>query len=113
MKRSWEQLFFRFSDFVSKSDLNKRTYYIASSIPEQVRLIPVLENPEGLFMAGEALDQIWSNFCRGKGTPHTRLFPEVPSSGTPCPAYGCSRCDNYDCIYGDFIRHYWNHPVGD
>jgi hypothetical protein len=98
------------SDFVSKSDFCKRAYNIAPSIPEQVRSIPVLENPDGLFMAGETLDQLWRNFSRGKATAEKRFFEEIPSSGTHCPAYGCNHCDNHDCIYGDFIRLYWNHP---
>jgi len=70
----------------------------------------MLENPEGLLMAGDTLDQIWSNFSRGKATAEKRLFREIPFSGTLCPAYGCNHCDNHDCIYGDFIRLYWNHP---
>jgi hypothetical protein len=61
-------------------------------------------------MAGETLDQIWSNFSRGKAAAAKRLFTETPPYGTHCPAYGCNRCDNDDCIYSDFIRLYWNHP---
>jgi hypothetical protein len=60
-------------------------------------------------MAGETLDQIWSNISRGKATIAKRLFTDS-AYGTHCPAYGCNRCDSDDCIYSDFIRLYWNHP---
>jgi hypothetical protein len=80
------------------------------SIPKQVRYIPLQENPEGLFMAGESLEQVWHDFSHLKafhpGDPRAVLHVY----GTGCPAQGCHMCTDPDCTYADFIRHYWNHP---
>ncbi len=33
--------------------------------------------------------------------------------GAVCPSNGCGSCDLPDCIFSDFIRHYWDCPNGD
>ncbi|MGA2120963.1 MAG: hypothetical protein ABSG49_02830 [Methanoregula sp.] len=72
--------------------------------------IPLLENSEGLFMAGEDLDRILRDLCHWKGDLRTDSRTVLHRYGTVCPAQGCHRCTNSDCPYADFIRQYWRHP---
>jgi hypothetical protein len=74
------------SEFVSKSVFTGRPYKTPVSIPRQVRPIPLLENPEELFIAGEDLDQIWPTFCRGKGDLRMDSWTVPDGVETECSA---------------------------
>jgi len=58
--------------------------------------MPVDNHSDSLFMSGDTLDRIWSNFCKGNGIARKGLFPGNPVYGLSCPAYGCNRCDHRD-----------------
>lgn len=72
--------------------------------------MPLLENSRELFMAGESLDKVWRDYCHMKGDPRIDTRTVLHRYGTVCPAQACHCCTNPDCLYADFIRHYWDHP---
>jgi len=78
-----------------------------------VRIIPVFENPSGLFQAGEDVGRIWENYRNVKGNFHKDSAAVFQRYGTPCPSTGCGHCEFDDCFFSEFIRIYWNSPKGD
>jgi hypothetical protein len=78
-----------------------------------VSRIPLPENTETLFMAGEDLEQVWHDLCLWKGDMRADRRTVFYRYGNVCPAQGCNRCTNPDCSCADFIRRYWNHPRSD
>jgi len=72
--------------------------------------MPLQKKTDGLFMAGESLDQVWRDFCHQKDDlpGNTRMM--FPSYGIRCAAQGCHYCTNTDCLYADFIRNYRDYP---
>jgi hypothetical protein len=99
------------SDFVSKTGFGERAYHIPLyNSPGKVRFISSGTIPTGLRVTGESLVPFPGNFCRMKEQIRKVPFTGVSFGGIYCPGEGCNHCMHEQCIYADFIRHYWMHP---
>ena len=78
----------------------------------QVKTIPVFDNSQGLFQAGEDISRIWENYRNINGNFHKQSVAVFHRYGASCPSAGCGRCERPDCFFSEFIRDYWDCPHG-
>lgn len=76
-------------------------------------MIPVFEGSPGLFQAGKQVGSIWENYRNVKGNFHKQSAAIHHRYGALCPSVGCGHRGIPDSYFSDFIRNYWDCPMGD
>jgi hypothetical protein len=64
----------------------------------------------GLFLKDDAPGFAGSIVYPGESIAREDFSAVNPAFMKACPSYSCNQCDHPGCIFGNFIRHYRNHP---
>jgi hypothetical protein len=76
-------------------------------------MIPVFEVSPGLFQGDKQVGAIWENYRNVKGNFHKQSAAISQRYGALCPSVGCSHRAIPDSYFSEFIRNYWDCPMGD